>query len=254
MTDRNHDQDRDVDRDRDHDKPKREDKALAPAPTGGALTSLQALEVALSKVDTSSVAGRTGKPLLQFKSRENAYVYGQKKTVPEDGSHWAVDPRTFKRGWISFGNGNKKLGERLASVSKPLIDVTTLPDYGFPWQEEWTVDMKCVSGADTGLEVVFAMSTDGGTKAIVGLLDAVKDRVESGQHNGDVAPIMLLEKDSYVHGEHARIWYPVLTVVAWMPLEGPPPASIAKPAPAPTRAPSPGGSSAADQPRRRRVA
>ena len=35
------------------------------------------------------------------------------------------------------------------------------------------------------------MSTDGGTKSIVGLLDAVKDQLESGQHNGNVVPIFL---------------------------------------------------------------
>jgi hypothetical protein len=154
-------------------------------------------------------------------------------------------------GYVCFGEGNKRLGEHLVSVSKPRPDVTTLPDHGFKWQEEMAVNMKCVSGVDNGLEVVCKMSTDGGVKAINGLLNEVLDRVHGGQHDGKVAPIMLLEKDSYQHAKHGRVWYPVTPIVEWMPLEGPAPA----PAPAsPPPSSPPSSSSAAEQPRRRRVA
>jgi hypothetical protein len=58
-----------------------------------------------------------------------------------------------------------------------------------------------------------------------------------------------LEKDSYQHPQFGRVWTPQLTIVGWMPLNGPPPAGV----PAPTEAPS-GIGGAAEQPRRRRVA
>jgi hypothetical protein len=74
------------------------------------------------------------------------------------------------------------------------------------------------------------------------LIDAVRDRLNSGQHDGKVAPVVQLEKDSYQHGQYGRVWTPVLTIVDWMPLDGP------APAPAPTSPPPP------EQPRRRRVA
>ena len=112
--------------------------------------------------------------------------------------------------------------------------------------EQWAVDMKAIDGTDAGTEVIFKMSTDGGTKSIVGLLEAVKDRIESGQRDGNVVPIFLLEKDSYQHSEFGRVWYPVLTIVDWMSLDGPAPASAPKPA-------SPASSAPTEQPGRRRV-
>ena len=93
--------------------------------------------------------------------------------------------------------------------------------------------------------VVFKANTDGGIKAIVIILDEVRSRLNSGQHDGKIAPIVLLEKDSYQHSQYGKVWFPVLNTVDWMPLDGPPPTS----APTATAAASP-----ANQPRRRRVA
>jgi hypothetical protein len=61
---------------------------IVPAPAGGALASLAALGTALNNVDTTAGAGGSGKPLLQFKSREHngTWMFGRKHTVVEDGS------------------------------------------------------------------------------------------------------------------------------------------------------------------------
>jgi hypothetical protein len=246
-----HDHDRD---DHDHDTDNG-DNAVAPTPKGDSLTSLQALEAALRSVDTSAIAGRSGLPMLQFKREgDGSWVYGQKRTVVEDNSLWAANPATFMWGHVCFGDGNKKLGERLVSVSKPMPDVTTLPDYGFKWIDEMAVNMKCVSGADEGLEVVFKIATDGGVKAINGILIELLDRVLRSEHGGKVVPIVRLDKDSYTHFKHGRIPFPVTPVVDWMSLEGPAP----KPKPASPSPSSPSSSSSSSasepQPRRRRVA
>jgi len=113
----------------------------------------------------------------------------------------------------------------------------------FEWQEEWSVNMKCLSGADAGVEVVFKATTDGAIKAIVLMVDEVRDRLNSGQHDGKIAPIVLLEKDSYQHPKHGPTSYPVLNRIDWMSLDGP------APTPAPVEPTPP-----VDQPRRRRVA
>ena len=67
-------------------------------------------------------------------------------------------------------------------------------------------------------------------------------------HDGKIVPIVLLEKDSYPHSQHGKIWYPVLTIVDWMPLSGPTTAPASPPPPPPTPPVA-----AAEQPRRRRV-
>ena len=238
----------------DHDHDNRDDhdhddnnggKAVASTPTAAsALISLTALATILNAVNTASVGGRSGLPLLQFKSRENngTWMFGQRRTIPEEGSRWAVNLASFKWGYICFGPDKKVLDERLVSVSLPKPSLVELPDMGAPWQEEWAVNLKCLGGVDAGAEVVFKASTVGGTQAIAGLIDTVRDRLNGGQHDGNVVPILTLEKDSDPHAQYGRVWTPLLTVVDWMPLDGPAPA------------PKPAASPPAEQPRRRRVA
>jgi hypothetical protein len=219
------------------------ERAIAPAPAGGALTSLTALEAALNAVDTATVAGRSGLPMLAFKrDGGGSWVFGQKRTGVEDGSGWAVNPFTFKRGYICFSNDNKVVGEHLLPVSQPMPEVTELPDKGFEWQQQWAVNLKCIDGTDAGTEVVYKPTTVGGIQAVTGLIEAVRDRLNSNQHGGKVSPIAHLDKDSYQNSQYGKIWIPVLTIIDWMPLTGP------APAPAPASPPP------AEQPRRRRVA
>jgi hypothetical protein len=233
-----------VNHDNDNDKPPWEASPavpVAPTPAGGALASLTALGTVLNAVDTASVIGRSGIPMLQFKRDGNGtWAFGQRRTVVEDGSRWAVNPGTFQYGYICFGEGNKVLGERLVSVSKEMPDPAELPDKGAPWQQQWAVNLKCIDGTDAGTEVVYKPTTVGGIQAVAGLIDAVRDRLNGGQHDGKVSPIVHLERDSY-DGPYGRIWTPQPVIVDWMPLSGP------APAPAPV-APPP-----AEQPRRRRV-
>jgi hypothetical protein len=245
-----HDHDRNRDPANDNGEQRHGGKQVAPALTGGALTSLAALQAALASVPTATIMGRSGKPMMLFKSRENngTYGIGQKRLIPEEGSKWAVNPMTFQWGYICFNDAKKVLGEELVSVSQPKPDLTKLPNLGFPWQEEWAVEMKCLSGVDSGVEVVFKATTYGAMQAVVLLLGLVKDRLNDNvQPDGKIppdskiVPIVLLEKDCYPHKDHGRIWFPVLNNVDWMSLDGPAPAP--KPVPQPP----------SEQPRRRRA-
>ena len=244
-----HDHDRDRDHANDNGDHERLGSKLAPAPAaGGALISLAELQTALANVNTAAIIGRSGLPMMLFKAREGsgAWGYGQRRIIPEPDSRWAINPLTFQRGYIAFGPDKKVLGEHLASIAKPMIDVTTLPNVNAPWQEEWTVNMKCLDGADAGVEVIFKANTDGGVKAVVTLLELVRNQIDRGQdeHKGKIAPIAKLERDSYPHPQYGKTNIPVLTVVDWMPLDGPAPAPAE---PVPPQSPP-------EQPRRRRVA
>jgi hypothetical protein len=215
---------------------------------GGAGASLESLGAMLNQVVTSMVGGRSGKPMAQFKAREGngTYTHGQRGTAIEAGSQWTANPASFQRGYVLFDENNKFAGGQMVSVSKPMPDRNDLPNHGEGWSEQWTVDMKCLTGSDAGLEVTFKSTTDGGIKAIVALIDAIRDRINSGQHGDKVVPVLSLDKDGYQHPKHGRIWYPVFVIVDWMPLSGP----AANPSPSPP----PAAAAAAASPRRRRVA
>ena len=239
-----HDQDRNRDHANDNGEHERPGgKQVASAPAGGALASIASLAAALANVPIG--IGRTGLPMMLFKSREDGgtWGFGQRRTIPEEGSRWAVNPLTIQWGCISFGDGNKVVGERLVPITQPKPLIADMPDTTFPWQEEWSVNMKCLDGADAGVEVIFKATTDGAIKAIVQLVDELRNRLNGNQHNNKVAPIVLLEKDGYQHPKHGPTAIPVLTIVDWMSLDGP------APAPAPVEPTPP-----VDQPRRRRVA
>jgi hypothetical protein len=242
--DPNHDFNDRPDHDNDNDDGRGlRQRVVAAMPTGGALAALTALSNTLNTVDTTSVVGGGGMPMLSFKREgDGTWMYGQKRIVVEDGSRWGVNPLSFKYGHICFGDGNKVLGERLVSVSQPMPAAEELPDKGFPWVPQWGVNLKCLSGEDAAVEVAFKPTTVGGIQSVAGLIEAVRDRLNGGQHDGKVAPIVLLKKDSYQHPQYGRVWTPLLDIVDWMPLTGP------TPAPAPASPPP------AEQPRRRRVA
>jgi len=238
--DHKHDRDRDPANDNgDHEKPG--GKQVASAPAGGALASIASLAAALANVPIG--IGRTGLPMMLFKSREDGgtWGFGQRRTIPEEGSRWAVNPLTIQWGCISFGDGNKVVGERLVPITQPKPLIADMPDTTFPWQEEWSVNMKCLDGADAGVEVIFKATTDGAIKAIVLLVDELRNRLNGNQHDGKIVPIVLLEKDGYQHPKHGPTAIPVLTIVDWMSLDGPAPAPAPEPPPV-------------EQPRRRRVA
>jgi len=263
--------DHDHDRDSDHNPDRARDhandnggeheglgsKPIAPAPAGGALASLAAIEAALGRVDRSSLVVGSVRPLMLFKSREGGiWVFGRNRITPEPDSQWAFNPLSFRWGFVCFDEQNKPT-ERMVSISQPKPDVTTLPDTGFPWQEQRAVDVQCLNGADAGVEATLKVNTVGGVQAIDGMIDTLLKRLNSGkqEHKGKLVPIAHLKSDSYQHVERGKIYIPVLDIIDWTSLDGPAPkpepeSVLVEPTPPTGSAP---GVATADQPRRRRV-
>jgi hypothetical protein len=244
------------DRDRNRDgETRREGQAVAPAPKGSALApaSLTALDAALSNVVRSANVGRSSKPILSFRSREEGiWTIGQKGTVVDEGAAAAINLVSLRHGWINFSDDNKVLGEHLVPASQPKPLVTELPDHESPWVEQLAVDLKFIDGTDAGSEVTYKPTTVGGKDVLLGVIDTTLNRIRDDLHDGKTVPVVRLERDSYQHAKFGRVWVPLLTITDWMSPEGPLPPSASAPPP-PPRPPAP-TTQAAEQPRRRRVA
>ena len=93
MTNTNHDHDPD----NDNGKHALEERVPAAAtPAGGALASLAALAATLNKVDTASVLGHSGMPMLQFKrDGDGTWTFGKKRTAVEAWQQLGHQPAHF---------------------------------------------------------------------------------------------------------------------------------------------------------------
>ena len=95
--------------------------------------------------------------MLQFKSREATApgCLGRSRPVLEDGSQLGRQSRIVQVGLHLLRRRQQASARRLVPVSQPMPDVTELPDKGFEWHEQWAVNMKCITGADAGIEVIY---------------------------------------------------------------------------------------------------
>jgi hypothetical protein len=229
--------------------------ATANTPALKAPTAVAALTAMLNSVHAAPSSVRSAKPSMFFKARTKGgiWVFGRAQTIVEDGSLWAIDPRTLQHGYVAL-SGNQLLGEKMEPVDQPMPEVAKLPQVGAPWQQQLSVDMRCTDGVDAGVEASFKTTAVGGFQAIEDLIAALRDRLSSGLHDNKLSPVVTLEKGEYTHPQYGPQCYPVLKIDYWMPLDGPPSTSV--PAPTPPASPSsPSAASAAkEQPRRRRVA
>jgi hypothetical protein len=192
-----------------------------------------------------------------FKARTNGgvWLYGRAQTIVEDGSLWAIDPRTLQHGYVAL-SGNQLLGEKMEPIDQPMPDVTKLYQVGVPYQVQMSVDMRCIDGVDAGVEVTYKTTSVGGIQGIEDLIAALRDRLSSDLHDNKLSPVVTLGKSGYTHPQYGPQCNPVLEIGDWMPLDGPPPTPAPAPTPpSPASPSSPSSASAAnEQPRRRRVA
>ena len=185
--------------------------------------------------------------MLQFKrDGDGTWTFGQRRTVVEDGSRWAVNPLTFKWGYICFSDGNKVLGERLAPVSQPKPEITELPDKGGDVAgavgRQPEVPRRDRRRHRGGLQADNRRRHPGRRRLDRSGARPPQRRAARRQSRADRAPRQrLATRTRNSVGSGPRL----LPIVDWMPLDGP--------APAPTPASPAAAAAAAEQPRRRRV-
>lgn len=212
--------------------------------SAGALAALGNLKQGLQNVQSGiRVAG--GEPILRM-GKDGIWIYGADNVEVEPGSTWAVNPMSLTHGyicWKEIPQGSKEkaelLGEETRSMFQPLPNKDSLPDYGHSWDEVLSVQLKCVSGEDTGEQTLYKTSSTGGLRAMKELIGSIMKAIDD--HPETPVPVVQLKTDTYQHKTWGKTYFPVITIESWVSMEGvaEEAAPAAEEAKAPAEAPKP---------------
>jgi hypothetical protein len=200
--------------------------------SANAIAALGNLKQGLQNVQSGiRVAG--GEPILRM-GRDGIWIYGADNVEVEPGSTWAINPMSLTHGficWKVIPEGSKEkpelLGEETRSMFQPLPVKESLPDYGHPWAEVLSVQLKCVSGEDEGEQTLYKTSSTGGLRAMKELIGSIMEAID--KHPETPVPVVQLKSDSYPHKQYGKTYFPVIAIEKWVSMEG-----VAEEAPAET--------------------
>jgi hypothetical protein len=179
------------------------------------LPSVQSLSKALRSLEHE--VGGSGMAILKM-DKTGHWVFGADQTEVEETSTWAVNPFSFVHGYIAWGEG-EVLAEKMVPVADPLPEVDAAPPNAKRgWELQVGMSLKCMSGEDNGLEVVYNVTSVGGKRAVQKLALDIAAQVEADQSKP--VPVVNLKKEHYTHKSYGRIFTPVFDIRAWVSLNG----------------------------------
>ena len=183
--------------------------------SGANLPSVKSLATALRTIEAD--VGGAGTVIIKM-DKTGHWVFGADQTEIEDDSTWAVNPFSFVHGYIAWGDG-EVLAEKMVNVSQPLPELEAAPPGAKKgWETQVGMSIKCLSGADTGMEARYTTTSVGGKKAVQALAVAIATQVDKDQDTP--VPVVELGKEHYTHKSYGRIFTPVFKVVDWVGMDG----------------------------------
>lgn len=205
-------------------------------PTGGAIASLQNLKQGLQNVRQS--IPQTSDPFLRM-GRDGVWVYGAENIEVEEGSQWAVNPLSLRHGYASWtdhkNQKNELVGEVMVPMTHPLPMQNELRDTGWPWAQQVSFQLQCVSGEDKGEQTLYKTVSVGGMNAVNKLVADIMAQLDKDPEKP--IPLVTLDTDSYTHKQWGKTYVPIFTVRGWSPMTDAPPLIEDAPKAAPAAAP-----------------
>ena len=183
--------------------------------SGANLPSVKSLATALRTIETD--VGGAGTVIIKM-DKTGHWVFGADQTEIEDDSTWAVNPFSFVHGYIAWGDG-EVLAEKMVGVSHPLPELDAAPPGAKKgWETQVGMSIKCLSGADVGMEARYTTTSVGGKKGVQALAVAIATQVEKDQDKP--VPVVVLGKEHYTHKSYGRIYTPLFAVQEWTSMDG----------------------------------
>lgn len=159
-------------------------------------------------------------------TKAGEWMYGQDETDVQEGSIWAIDPRSIQKGFIAWDDG-EKMGEEMVSIfgGGAALIKSELPniDSG-SWVEQLGFTLVCTNGDDKGVQCIYKTNSRGGRKAVKKYMKELQEQM--AEHVDECVALVNLETEFYKHKEYGRIYNPVLIVTSWVTLDT---AAVAEP-------------------------
>ena len=178
------------------------------------LPAVSTLSSALRSIQAE--VGPAGVVIIKM-DKTGHWVFGADQTEVEDDAVWAVNPFSFVHGFIAWGDG-EVLAEKMVSVSQPLPELEVAPPGAKKgWETQVGMSIKCLTGADVGMEARYTTTSVGGKKGVQALAVAIATQVEADQSKP--VPVVQLGKEHYAHKSYGRIYTPVFKVLDWVSMD-----------------------------------
>lgn len=162
-----------------------------------------------------------GTPFLKMDPDDGTWIYGQEEIVVEEGSEWAVNPLSMKKGWVAWPKkGGAPLARVVGSVFKPLPQLADMEDVGADYQESIEMGLRCLNGEDKDTEITFNSNALGAVEAFHDLLALIDEQL--GSNPAYLVPVIALTNTSYEHSNRAygTVYKPVFEVKYWVDMAG----------------------------------
>jgi hypothetical protein len=166
---------------------------------------------------------RSSDPFLRL-LKDGNWVFGAEDHPLKSGTAVVVNVLSVQHGFTCWSNSdnpsvkNENLGEVMLPLSQTPPARDQLPQHGFPWKDQLSVDVKVLDGTYKNTQILYKASSDGAMTTLGGLLDAMLDRLD--QDTDFVCPIVELGVDFYKHKKWGKTYMPIFDIVGWMDMEG----------------------------------
>lgn len=178
--------------------------------------------------------GNDGKPILKLDKDSGDWFFGQEDTPLHKTDLLAVNPASFKHGFIAFdGNAvafdeDGEPAEILLPITQPLPYRDELPRLEEPkkkrnargggdrtprWMDQLAIELIVIDGKNKGAEMVFKPTSVGGLRMCAKLIGEVARRLDAGET--DIVPLVELYSSSYNHRTFGEVFNPEHAIVEW---------------------------------------
>ena len=158
--------------------------------------------------------------------QDGSWVFGS-DSVDVTDEKVAVNPLSIQIGWTCWTDHkaehgktlkNECLGEDMVGLGEAQTPKRELPDYGWPWREQVSVDVKVLTGPSKGHQLTYKTSSVGGLRALNALIDQIMLQID--EDPAHIVPQVELGGDHYNHKTWGRTYTPELRIVDWLTLDG----------------------------------